>query len=47
MAIEFVTGKSDIGAFWDNYVSVCKSLGCDQSVAIKQKAYDRYVSAVK
>lgn len=47
MAKEFVSGSTDISAFWDNYVSVCKNLGCDNSVYYAQLAYDRYKKAVK
>ena len=42
LAIEFVTGSTDIGAFWDNYVGVCKNLGCENQVYYAQIAYDRY-----
>lgn len=44
---EFISGSTDINAFWDNYVSVCKNLGAESSTKYQQKAYNRFVKAVK
>ncbi len=43
---EFLSGDTDINTFWDNYVSVCKSLGCDNEAYYAQVAYDRYLKAL-
>ena len=43
---EFLSGSTDF-AFWDNYVSVCKSMGTEEAVRRQQLAYDRYVKAMK
>lgn len=45
LAQQFVSGSTDIGAFWDNYINVCKSLGCENDVYYQQVAYNRYVKA--
>ncbi|NJP40386.1 hypothetical protein HCH52_04890 [Oscillospiraceae bacterium HV4-5-C5C] len=37
---DFITGKQDIDANWDSYVAQMKSIGLDDFVALRQKAYD-------
>ncbi|MDD4369349.1 MAG: hypothetical protein PHP39_10515, partial [Oscillospiraceae bacterium] len=40
---DFITGKQDIDANWDSYVAQMQSLGLDDFVALRQKAYDLMV----
>ena len=47
IAVEFLTGKTDISTFWDSYVSVCEHLGVQNSLKKQQRSYDRYVKNVK
>lgn len=47
MTVKFVSGQVDINVFWDNYVSVCKSLGSEEYASTYQTAYDRYVKTQK
>lgn len=47
MTVKFLNGSVDINVFWDNYVSVCHSLGSEDITALNQKAYDRYLQVQK
>ncbi len=47
MTVKFLNGSVDISVFWDNYVSVCKSLGSEKVTELNQKAYDRYLQMQK
>ncbi|MBR4072934.1 MAG: hypothetical protein IKK24_03220 [Clostridia bacterium] len=47
MTVKFLNGSVDVNVFWDNYVSVCKSLGSEEYAKVYQKAYDRYVKTQK
>lgn len=38
--VDFITGKKDIDAEWDNYVNALKSVGLDTYLEMLQKAYD-------
>lgn len=37
---DFITGKKDINKDWDSYVNKMNSLGLDEFIELKQKAYD-------
>ena len=47
MTVKFLNSSVDINVFWDNYVSVCHSLGSEDITALNQKAYDRYLQIQK
>ncbi|MBR4073315.1 MAG: hypothetical protein IKK24_05150 [Clostridia bacterium] len=47
LTVQFLNGSVDINVFWDNYVSVCKSLGSEIETSTYQKAYDRYAKEKK
>mgnify|MGYP007099704952 FL=1 len=47
MSVKFLNSSVDINVFWDNYVSVCHSLGSEDITALNQKAYDRYLQIQK
>lgn len=41
---KFILGAEDLESGWDTYVDTMRALGVDESIAIYQAAYDRYVS---
>ena len=43
---QFLKNECNIETFWDNYVSVCKTLGCETQRALLQKSADRYFAAM-
>lgn len=42
-AANVITGKANLDAEWDNYLSELKNLGVDRFVEIRQGAYNRYL----
>lgn len=42
MKANFITGKTDIDAEWDNYIAKLKKLGAEEYLEINQRAYDIY-----
>lgn len=42
---QWITGKGDIDAEWDEYVAKLKSLGVDELIQVMQNGYDAYPAA--
>lgn len=42
MAVNFITGVTDINTGWDNYISELKKMNLDRAVEITQQALDRF-----
>ena len=44
---DFITGKKDIEAEFDNYISELESLNLNEIIEVKQAQYNRYLKALE
>ena len=44
MEVKFVTGEVSIDDTWDEYISTLNRMGMEKVIAVKQAAYDRFIS---